>query len=122
MCTGENFTHDLSTAKTSTVISVNIETCVDCSNNSEEIFDALPAANKSKGDVSIIKFTCSYCKTVSHTLGELRNDLQTLKNDIHKRIDDITMEIKTHLDNKLLKIISLRNKVLPIFLINAKYQ
>ena len=49
----------------------------------------------------MICFICSSCKTTSTTIGDLRNDLHNLKNDISKRIDDKTIEIKTHLDNKM---------------------
>ena len=55
------------------------------------------AVNKGKEDVSMISFTCSSCKTAPTTIGDLINDLHTLKNDISKRIVDKAIEIKTHL-------------------------
>ena len=63
--------------------------------NSPKIFDALFTANKSK-DYS--------CKSASPTIGDLRNDIHTLKNNIYKRIDDKATEIKTHLDNKMVEV------------------
>ena len=69
--------------------------------NSQKIFDALFVANKGKEDVYMISFTNSSCKTASTTIGDLRNDLHTLKKDISKRIDDKAIEIKTHLDNQM---------------------
>ena len=52
----------------------------------------------------MINFTCSSCKTASPTIGDLINDIHTLKNDISKRIDDKANEIKTHLDNKMVEV------------------
>ena len=66
--------------------------------------EALFAANKSKEDISMIHFTCSSCKTASPTIGDLINDIHTLKNDISKRIDDKAIEIKTYLDNKMVEV------------------
>ena len=40
----------------------------------------------------------------SSTIGDLRHDIHTLKNDISKRIDDKAIEIKTHLDNKMVEV------------------
>ena len=53
----------------------------------KKIFDALFAAKKSKEDISMINFTCSSCKTASPTIGDLINDIHTLKKDISKRIE-----------------------------------
>ena len=102
-CTGENCTYELSTAKAK---SKNCDKCkqwycMNCSKIPKKIFDALFAANKGKEDISMICFTCSSCKTASTTIRDLRNDLHTLKNDISKRIDDKTIEIKTHVDKKM---------------------
>ena len=85
--------------------SINCDKCkqwyfIDCS----KLFDALFASNKSKEDISMIKFTCSSCKTASPTIGDLRSDIHTLTNDILKRIDDKAIEIKTHLDNKMVEV------------------
>ena len=99
-CSGENCIYDLSTVKAK---SINCDKCkqwycMDCSKFNNKI-DALFAANKSKEDVSLITFTCSSCKTASPTIGDLRNDLHTLKNEISKRIVDKAIEIKKYLDN-----------------------
>ena len=66
---------------------------MDCSKIPKKIFDALFAAKKSKEDISMINFTCSSCKTASPTIGDLINDIHTLKN-----------EISTHLDNKMVEV------------------
>ena len=105
-CSGEKYTYDLSTVKAK---SINCDKCkqwycMDCSKIPQKIFDALFAAKKSKEDISMINFTCSSCKTASPTIGDLINDIHTLKNDISKRIDDKAIEIKTHLDNKMVEV------------------
>ena len=69
--------------------------------NSQKIFDALFAVIKGEEDVYMISFTCSSYKTASTTIGDLRIYLHSLKNDISKRIEDNSIEIKTHLDNKM---------------------
>ena len=102
-CTGENCIYELSIAK---VKSINCDKCkqwycMDCSKITKKIIDVLFAVNKGKEDVSMICFICSSCKTASTTIRDLRNDLHTLKNDISKRIDDKTIEIKTHVDKKM---------------------
>ena len=105
-CSGEKCTYDLSTVKAK---SINCDKCkqwycMDCSKIPKKIFDALFAAKKSKEDISMINFTCSSCKTASPTIGDLINDIHTLKNDISKIIDDKAIEIKTHLDNKMVEV------------------
>ena len=44
------------------------------------------------------------CKTASPTIGDLVNDIHTLKNDILKRIDDKAIAIKMQLDNKMVEV------------------
>ena len=43
-------------------------------------------------------------KIASHTIGDLRNDIHALKNNISKIMDDTAVEIKTHLDNKMVEV------------------
>ena len=57
----------------------------------------------------------------SPTLGDLRNDLHTLKNDISKGIDDNDIEITTHLANKMVEF-NIYHKQCFADIVNARCQ
>ena len=100
-CAGENCTYDLGLTKSKSICCDNCKEwlCMDCSKIPQKVFEAVITASKTNKDLSMITFCCSSCKTTA-TLNQIKDDVQAIKFEIIKAINDNSMEIKTHMDNK----------------------
>ena len=83
--------------------------CPECSNCPKGIFNAIQSANKSKDDVSMIMFICTYCRNVTEAIAKMNMNVNKLKDSIDSlknSIENNGTEIKLHVDNKAAELTS----------------